>query len=307
MAKKIRQKRPTRQVALLFLGLLGFSVFLTFMLQGTDVRVMNPKGIIAGEQLKLMIFSVAVMLVIGIPTLGLLYYFAWKYREDSPKATYNAQTRHGLGFNVFLWGVPTIFMLVLASVMWPSTHRLEPKKPISSDVKPMTVQVIALQWKWLFIYPEQKIATVNFVQIPVDTPIRFELTADEAPMNSFWIPHLGGQLYAMTGHSNPLHLIADETGDFPGSAAEINGHGFAGMKFTARASSQEDFEKWVESVKSSQASLDEKTYKELLKPSESNPVTNYASYHAGLYDTVLMKYNGGASHHGGGHGGAGYH
>src|SRR5690606_18072068 len=147
-------------------------------------------------------------------------------------------------------------------------------------------QVVSMNWKWLFIYPEQDIATVNFVQIPVDTPIRFELTADEAPMSSFWIPHLAGMLYTMTGHVNPLHLMADTVGDYPGASAEINGNGFAGMKFTTRVSSEEDFQAWVQETKMSSDHLDDHEYDELLKPSQFNEPVFYASATPNLYHTI---------------------
>jgi len=197
-----------------------------------------------------------------------------------------------------LWAIPTVFMLVLASVMWSATHKLAPQKAIASGTKPLTVQVIAMRWKWLFIYPEQNIATVNFVQVPTGTPVLFELTADEAPMSSFWIPHWGGQLYAMTGHVNPLNLLAETPGDYAGRSAEINGAGFAGMKFVAHASSKEDFDVWVKSVQLSSDVLDSEKYGMLLKPSENNTATFYSKADTDVYDNVLTKYNGSHDHTG---------
>ena len=153
-----------------------------------------------------------------------------------------------------------------------------------------------MRWKWVFIYPEQQIATVNFVNVPVGTPVTFELTADEAPMSSFWIPNLGGQLYSMTGHVNRLNLMAEEAGDYPGSSAEINGAGFAGMKFTARASQPKDFDAWVQRVKQSSDVLDAASYKSLVQPSENNPAVFYSAYDNDLYDTVVTKYMGSHDH-----------
>lgn len=282
----------------------GFFVFFAvalvlvfvILLQNADVVLLNPKGLIAREQFKLMLFSTAVMLVIAVPTLFLLYFFAWKYRESNAKATYDSTIRHGKLFVLGVWAIPTMVMLVLAATMWSATHKLEPQKSIASDAKPVTIQVIALRWKWLFIYPEQGIATVNFVQVPTNTPLRFEITADEAPMNSFWIPHLGGQLYAMTGHMNPLNLLADTPGDYPGSSAEINGAGFSGMKFTARASSMESFELWVRETKQSADALDQGAYQKLLKPSDNNQVAFYSSPESGLYNKVIIKYSGSRNH-----------
>ena len=151
---------------------------------------------------------------------------------------------------------------------------------------------VALRWKWLFIYPEQNISTVNFLQVPVGTPLQFDLTADETPMSSFWIPHLGGQLYAMTGHVNRLNLEADTPGDFMGRSAEINGAGFAGMEFTTRAGSQQDFDQWVSKVKQSSGRLDESAYSKLLTPSESNPVKTFVNDESNIYANTVIKYAG---------------
>lgn len=288
---KHKNKRPqNKAIQLTILGIVGLVLVITLLLQGTDVRLFSPKGLIASEQQRLMIVSIAIMLTIAIPTLAVLYFFAWKYRETNPKATYDARTPRSKWFVFSMWAVPTAYMLVLASIMWPASHRLAPQKSVAADNKPLVIQVIAMRWKWLFIYPEQNIATVNYVQIPVNTPVQFELTADETPMSSFWIPHLGGQLYAMTGHVNRLNLMAETPGDYPGSSAEINGAGFAGMKFTARVSSLQNFGLWVQEVKQSSATLDEVEYENLLKPSKSNPSALYAQTKADLYTTVLNKY-----------------
>jgi cytochrome o ubiquinol oxidase subunit 2 len=296
MAERKNKSSKGGPVGLMLLGLVGLGLLITMLLQGVDVTLLNPKGLIAGEQRNLMLFTAAVLLVIAVPTLTLLYFFAWKYRESNTKATYSPDARHGKVFVFSAWAVPTVFAIVLASVMWPATHRLEPRKSIAANAKPLTIQVVAMRWKWLFIYPEQHIATVNFVQVPVNTPVQFELTADEAPMSSFWIPHLGGQLYAMTGHANLLHLMAETPGDYPGSSAEINGAGFAGMKFIARASSQEQFDFWLQDVRLSSDVLDASSYKDLLKPSENNPAARYTLDDADLYDTVLKKYMGSHDH-----------
>lgn len=297
MTKRKNKLNQGWLVVLFLLGLIGLGLLIALLLRGNDVALFQPKGLIAQEQLKLMLFSVAVMLVIAIPTLILLYFFAWRYRESNEKATYSPNARYGKFFTLSLWAIPSIFVLILALAMWSATHKLEPNKSIAADVKPLTIQVIALRWKWLFIYPEQNIATVNFVQVPIDTPVQFELTADEAPMSSFWIPHLGGQIYAMTGHTNRLNLISDILGDYSGSSAEINGGGFAGMKFITRASSKEDFDKWVYDVRLSKNELDTDNYKKLLMPSEDNQVAFYSELQPNLYDIVLMKYTGARTDH----------
>ena len=172
---------------------------------------------------------------------------------------------------------------------WKSSHELNPSKPLQSDKKPLHIQVIALQWKWLFLYPELGIATINFVQFPEKIPINFEITSD-APMNSFWIPQLGGQIYAMPAMRSKLHLIADEIGDFRGVSANISGVGFSRMTFTARSSLPEDFANWVKSVRSSSKELTWDEYEQLLNPTTDNPLTTYLLPQNDLFDRVIMKY-----------------
>ncbi len=299
---KIHKKKisPGWLSLLIFLLLIDLMLLIVLLLHGNNVALFNSKGLIARQQHGLMIYTAGILLTIAIPSVFLVYFTAWKYRESNTHASYNPNKRHGKWFNFSAWAIPTVFMLVLASMMWPATHKLQPRKAIAADTKPLTIQVISMRWKWLFIYPDQDIATVNFVQIPVNTPVQFELTADEAPMSSFWIPNLGGQLYSMTSHVNRLNLIADTPGDYPGSSAEINGAGFSGMKFTARASSAQDFELWVQAVKQSPNVLDAATYERVLAPSENNPATFYSAFESDLYDKVILKYegpSGGHTHH----------
>lgn len=279
-------------LALFNLGLIIFN--LTY---GKNIALFNSKGMIANEQRELMVVSVAILLAITIPVLALLYFTAWKYRESNTKAVYEPLARQTKFTAGLMWFVPSIFLVILGAIMWPATHRLEPHKTIAADAKPITIQVVAMRWKWVFLYPEQKIATVNFVQIPEDTPVTFELTADEAPMSSFWIPNLGGQLYSMTSHVNRLNLIGETPGDFPGSSAELNGSGFSGMKFIARVSSANDFDNWVKQAKQSKDVLDSSAYADLLKPTENNPVALYADYQSDIYAKVAEKYMGAHAGH----------
>jgi cytochrome o ubiquinol oxidase subunit 2 len=272
------------------LGLAGLAVIIAVLLHGNNVALIDSKGMIAHEQRQLLFVVVAILLVIAIPALILIYFIAWKYRESNTKAARDTKARNNRMLVSNMWLVPCMFALVLAMIMWPAAHRLDPKHVIDADAKPITIQVVSMRWKWVFIYPEQHIATVNFVQIPEHTPVTFMLTADEAPMSSFWIPNLGGQLYSMTGHMNQLNLVGDTQGDYVGSSAEINGAGFADMKFTARVSPRNAFDFWVNNVKLSGGTLNQAEYQKLLKPSENNPAASYAAVDGELYDTVLMKY-----------------
>lgn len=271
---------------------IGFAMLITFLIYDKNIALFNTKGLIAQEQLRLMVFAVLLMLAVALPTLFLLYFTAWKYRESNTKATHDPEPIKSKFILWTMWLVPVAFMLVLTAVMVPATQKLEPQDTIAANAKPITIQVVAMRWKWVFFYPEQKIATVNFVQIPEDTPVTFELTADETPMSSFWIPNLGGQLYSMTSHVNRLNLIGETPGDYPGSSAEINGAGFSGMKFTARVSSAKDFDIWVKETKQSKTVLDAAKYNGLLKPSENNPVALYSDYQGDLFDRVVEKYSG---------------
>lgn len=289
------QPKQRFKFAHLVIGLgigIGAIVFGVLIFQVKNFAVFNPKGPIADQQLSLLIFSAVFLSAICIAALILLYFFAWKYRETNNDETYDPNIRQGKLFAFSIWGLPILVMLILVFIMVPATHRLDPRQSISSNVKPLTIQVVAMRWKWVFIYPEQHIATVNYIQIPTNTPVVFKLSADEAPMSSFWVPNLGGQLYAMTGHVNTLNLMADKSGDYPGSSAEINGAGFSGMKFVAHADSQENFDQWVEKVKSSPEILDSNEYNKLLKPSEYNKTASYAIAQTNLFDSLLTKYSG---------------
>jgi cytochrome o ubiquinol oxidase subunit 2 len=277
------------KVPLLVLLMLGGVSLVALFIHSASVAVLNPKGTIAHEQFRLIVTTASLSLIVVIPVYALTFYIAWKYREGNTKAKYRPNHDHSRTAEAIWWLVPLALISVLAVITWVSSHKLDPFKPIESSKKPLTIQVVALEWKWLFIYPEQNIATLNYVQFPEKTPIRFELTAD-APMNSFWIPQLGGQIYAMAGMSTHLNLEANESGSFRGSSSNISGDGFAGMKFTARATSDADFNKWLGTVRRSPLMLTAAQYDELARPSKDNPPLNYASSDKGLYDKVIMKY-----------------
>jgi cytochrome o ubiquinol oxidase subunit 2 len=208
--------------------------------RGFEIAVLMPKGIIALKQRDLLLFVQVVMLFVIIPVYFLTFVFSWKYRAQNTKAKYTPEWDESPLAEYIWWGVPCFFTLIIVILTWVRTYQLDPFKPIPSDQKPLTIQAVALQWKWLFLYPEEKIATVNFIQFPEQVPIHFEITAD-APMNSLWIPQLAGQIYAMPAMKTELNLIADQKGDFRGSSANLSGVGFAGMHFVARASSQEEY------------------------------------------------------------------
>lgn len=255
--------------------------------------ILDPKGMIAAHEKQLMIDALLLMLTIVVPVIILTLLIARKYRASNTKAKYSPNWAHGTALEAGWWILPIIIISVLGTMTWRTTHELDPYKPL--DVpgagKPVTIQVIALDWKWLFIYPDQNIATINYIDFPVNTPVNFLITSD-APMNSFQIPQLGGQIYAMAGMQTKLHLIANAPGDYKGRSVSFSGEGFTGMTFIAHAGTQQEFDAWVKSVKASKNTLDMNTYNQLVQPSENNPVMLFSSVTNNLFANVIMKYMG---------------
>lgn len=250
--------------------------------------VLHPQGPIALAERGLMVTAVLFMLIVAIPVLGLLFFFAWRYRASNTKAAYTPDWKHGKMEELVWWAIPLEIILILSAITWTSTHDLDPHRPISTE-PPLVVQVVALDWKWLFIYPEQRVASVNYLALPVGRPVRFEVTAD-APMNSFWIPSLGGQIYAMTGMVNPLQLMADRAGTYQGTAANYSGEGFAHMRFTAEAMSQDSFAAWVDTTRQDHDALDFAAYQALAKPSVPQEPAYYGSVAPNLLAQIVAKF-----------------
>lgn len=277
------------KIAIIVLLLLGLGAASALFIANADIPVLEPKGMIGDKERELIVSASLLMLIVVIPVFILTWAFAWRYRESNTKAKHAPDWEHNYIAEYCWWGVPVFIIIILGVVTWRSSHELNPFKPINNGIRPVTIQVIALDWKWLFLYPEQGIASVNFVQFPKNTPINFEITSD-APMNSFWIPQLGGQIYAMPAMRSKLHLIAREEGSFRGVSANISGKGFAGMRFTAVSSTEEQFQAWVSKVKASSKKLDMASYQILMQPSEYHPVEYFMLADGGLFDQVLMKY-----------------
>ncbi|HET7827770.1 MAG TPA: COX aromatic rich motif-containing protein, partial [Candidatus Saccharimonadales bacterium] len=215
----------------------------------------------------------------------------WKYRANNRKARYMPDWDGNRALELSWWAIPGVIILVLSIITWHSAHALDPFRPIESKVPPINIQVVSLDWKWLFIYPQQGIASLNFLQIPTNAPINFELTSDSV-MNSFWLPALGGQIYTMPGMNTQLHLMATEAGSYRGSSANLSGRGFAGMDFTAQAGSEAQFEQWVKQAQRSAVSLSMPAYNQLAKPSRNNPPAQYSNVQPDLYNAIVAKYMG---------------
>jgi cytochrome o ubiquinol oxidase subunit 2 len=272
-------------------------VFLTLMLAltGCDLVVMSPSGDIAAQQRDLIVISVFLMLLIIVPVIFLTLFFAWHYRQSNTSATYDPEWHHSTGLEVIIWSAPLAIIIALGAVTWVSTHKLDPyrpldrldaARPVTKDMKPINVEVVALDWKWLFFYPDYGIATVNEMAAPVDVPINFKLTASSV-MNSFYVPALAGMIYTMPGMQTKLHAVINKPGEYEGLSSNYSGDGFSHMRFKFHGLDQAGFEAWVARVKQNGTALNRDAYLKLEKPSAKEPVRYYASVENGLYDAVL--------------------
>jgi cytochrome o ubiquinol oxidase subunit 2 len=258
-------------------------------LHGKNFAVLSPAGAVAVKERNLLVLTVVLGILVIIPVFVMTFWFAWKYREGNPNpAKYSPEIAGNRLAETIWWGVPTAIILVLSVVTWNSSHALDPHKPLSGG-RAMNIQVVALDWKWLFIYPEQNVASINYLELPVGQPVTFSITAD-APMNSFWIPQLGGQIYAMPGMATRLNLVADRAGSYEGSSANLSGQGFSSMRFTAQAEDEAGFNRWLQLARSSPDTLNMPLYRQLVKPSENNHVTQYSGVESDLFQKVILKY-----------------
>jgi len=264
-------------------------------LSGCNMVVMAPSGDIAVQQRDLILVSTGLMLLIIVPVMILTLLFAWHYRRSNTTARYEPEWHHSMRLEVIIWAAPLAIIIALGAITWISTHKLDPfrpldrldaSRPLPADVKPLRVQVVALDWKWLFFYPDQGIATVNEMAAPVDVPINFEITASSV-MNSFYIPALAGQIYAMPGMQTKLHAVINKAGDYEGLSANFSGPGFSHMRFKFRGVDQAGFDQWVASVKQNGTALNRDAYLKLEKPSEKEPVRYFASSEPDLFDLIL--------------------
>ncbi|WP_144138709.1 ubiquinol oxidase subunit II [Paraburkholderia sp. BCC1884] len=275
-------------------GSLSFlSAGLVLLLSGcSNLDILNPKGSVGLAERELIATSTWAMLIVVVPVIALTLLFAWRYRSTNKSADYQPGWTHSTAVEIAIWTIPTLIILFLAVLTWRTTHELDPYKPLESQVKPINVEVVALDWKWLFIYPDLGIASVNQLAIPVGTPVNFTITSDTV-MNSFFIPQLGGQIYAMAGMQTRLHLIADEAGNYAGTSANFSGKGFSDMKFRTLATSPEEFNAWVAKVRASSDNLSMDRYHAVSAPSEKDPVRYFSTVDPKLFHNIIARYNNG--------------
>jgi cytochrome o ubiquinol oxidase subunit 2 len=257
-------------------------------LAGCSGSVLDPAGPVAdGEQLILM-DALGTMLVIVVPTILTTLWFAWWFRASNRAALYLPTWVYSDKLEVVVWCIPALTVLFLGGLAWAGSHKLDPMRPLQSGVSPLEVEVVSLDWKWLFIYPEQHVAVVNRLVLPVGRPVRFRLTSSSV-MNVFFVPRLGGEIYTMNGMVTELNLQADKIGKYPGLSAQFSGDGFAGMHFDTEVTSGSGFDQFIEQARAAPATLDDNTYKSLSRPSEGVPVQLFGNVSDGLFESIASR------------------
>lgn len=273
------------------------ALILTGLLSGCDLLVLNPAGDIAARQGQLIVVATLLMLIVIVPVIALTFWFAWRYRAANTRATYKPDWDHSTQLELVIWGVPLLIIIALGAVTWISTHLLDPYRPldrisatraVAPQVEPLEIQVVALDWKWLFLYPQEGVASVNEVAVPVDRPVRFRITSSSV-MNTFYVPALAGMIYSMPGMESHLNAVINAPGEYEGFSANYSGAGFSHMRFAFHGLSDTDYQAWIDGLRKGDAALTRATYLELEKPSAREPVRHYASVDRGLYRAILNR------------------
>jgi cytochrome o ubiquinol oxidase subunit 2 len=249
--------------------------------------ILDPVGPVAAAEKQILINSTAIMLAIIIPTMIATVAFAWWFRRGNSKATYRPDWEYSGAIEMVVWAIPALTIMLLGGIAWIGSHDLEPSKPLKSPNPPINVQVVSLDWKWLFIYPDQGIATVNQLVVPAGTPVSFRLTSATV-WNAFFVPQMGTMIYTMPGMATRLNLQADRQGVFEGRSAHFSGDGFPGMEFKVQALPADQFAMWAQGARGGPA-LDGKAYAELAKPSSYVKPITYGSVAPGLFDAIMMN------------------
>src|ERR1700694_4282210 len=269
-------------------GLLAVVLIGAATLGGCTDGVLDPKGPIAAAERQILLNALGIMLAIVIPVILAILGAAFWFRASNERARYRPNFAYSGRLEMLVWSIPAMTVFLVGGVAWVGSHDLSPRKPIASTVKPLRVQVASLDWKWLFIYPDQGVASVNRLTIPVGTPVSLELTSSGV-MNSFFVPQLGSQIYTMAGMVTRLHLQADQPGSYRGMSAQYSGEGFSDMHFDADAVTNEKFAQWLDAARSAGPELDAKTYADLAKPSAAVAPFTYRAVAPGLFDSILVS------------------
>jgi cytochrome o ubiquinol oxidase subunit 2 len=258
------------------------------LLLGGCGGVLDPAGPIDGAELKILLNAVAIMLAIVIPTIIVTLAFAWWYRASNTRARYLPRFTYSGRLELIVWSIPALAVFFLGGIAWISSHELDPAHPLPGHTKPLEIEVVSLDWKWLFIYPQQGVASVNQMVVPVGTPLHLRLTSASV-FNVFWVPRLGSEIYTMNGMAAQLYLQADATGVYRGLSGHFSGDGFSDMTFDVRAVSTADFTHWVAQTRGRGPSLDEASYRLLLRQSQNVKPYTYGAVTPDLFEAVMMQ------------------
>jgi cytochrome o ubiquinol oxidase subunit 2 len=263
-----------------------FILFSVVALGGCSEGVLDPKGPIAEAERQILFNSLGIMLAIVVPTILAILGVAYWFRSSNRRAIYRPNFAYSGRLEMIVWSIPAMTVLLVGGVAWLGAHDLDPRKPLASDVAPLRIQVVSLDWKWLFIYPDHGLATVNQLTVPVGVPLTFELTSSGV-MNSFFVPQLGSQIYTMAGMTTRLQLQADHAGTYRGLSANFSGDGFADMRFAVDAVPPSEFERWIQSGRKASPGLDATAYSGLVAPSSALPPRIYGDVAPDLFDSIV--------------------
>jgi len=264
------------------------ALLLLLLVSGCSGGVLDPQGPIGAANRLILLNALGIMLVIVVPTIIAILIFAWWFRASNTRASYRPDFVYSGGIEMVVWGIPILTIMFLGGVIWIGSHDLDPFKPIASPEKPVEVQVVSLDWKWLFIYPDESVASVNELVVPAEVPVHFSLTSASV-MNMFFVPQLGTMIATMNGMVTQLHLAADKPGEFYGQSAQYSGGGFSDMNFTVRAVPQDAFAQWVATTRQSGSALDRTSYLALCQQSSNVRPSTYRAVDAGLFNAIASQ------------------
>jgi cytochrome o ubiquinol oxidase subunit 2 len=252
------------------------------------MNILDPQGPIGAADKTILIDSLAIMLAIVLPTIVAVFGFAYWFRASNVKARYLPHWAYSGRIELVVWSIPTLTIILLGGVAWIGAHQLDPAKPVEGSAKPLTIQAVSLDWKWLFLYPDQEVATINTLTVPAGVPLRFELTSSSV-MNVFFIPQFGSMIYTMNGMATQLNLRADRPGTFGGLSAHFSGDGFSDMHFDVHVVQSEQFSKWAHDASRADKSLDAASYREIAKPSMKSQPAIYRLADPNLFHSIVTQ------------------
>ena len=257
-------------------------------LAACHTAVLSPAGPVGEANRIVLLDSLAIMLAIVVPTIAAILAFAFWFRASNTRARYLPEWAYSGRLELIVWSIPALVIFFLGGIAWISSHLLDPAEPLRSKAEPLEVQVVSLDWKWLFIYPQQNVASINYMVVPTGVPLNLRITSASV-FNVFFVPRLGTMIYAMYGMTTRLNLQADRPGVYPGLSAHFSGDGFPGMAFDVNTVSAEEFTQWAAATRTSGPVLDEAAYRELLRQSQNVSPYTYRSVQTGLFDDIVEQ------------------